>query len=212
MLNSGGCSGTKCNDTAILGDGDHGTPALNVTAVHAWNKTAWNRNVLISFIFPTSVGVTGMNLYFYNNPSRNIGLPYDTDVTSQPGIPSFIEGNQDLSLNDNLLRNVTLIPRATIEANKFSIKFRFSNIDKIDWLLLTEVELCTSGIYCTLLKIIIEGKFPISNVTTVEPPIVDPPTKGHNIIDFSTKICFPIVLIHFEPPTRGQPLYKGHNS
>ena len=45
-LNSGGCSGTKCNDTAILGDGDHGTPALNVTAVHAWNNT-----VVITFHF-----------------------------------------------------------------------------------------------------------------------------------------------------------------
>ena len=25
-------------------------------------------------------------------------------------------------------------------------------------------------------------------------------------------IGFPIVIIHFEPPRRGQPLYKGHNS
>ena len=137
-LNSGGCSGTKCNDTAILGDGDHGTPALNVTAVHAWNKT-----VLIIFHFPTSVKVTGINFYFYNIPSRNIGLPYDTVVTISP---SFIEGNQDLSQNDNQLRNVTLIPRATIEGKRFAIQFRFSNKDKIDWLLLTEVELCTSGI------------------------------------------------------------------
>ena len=133
----GGCSGTKCNDTAILGDGDYGTTALNVTAVHAWDKT-----VRITFYFPTRVRVTGINLYFYNIPSRKIGLPYDTYLTSSP---SFIEGNQDLSQNDNQLRNVTLIPRATIYGNRFTIKFIFSNIDKIDWLLLTEVELCTSG-------------------------------------------------------------------
>ena len=87
MSNSGGCSesgtgtgtNTNCTDTVILGDGDHGTPALNVTAVRAWNKT-----VRITFRFPSKVRVTGMNLYFYNNPSRNIGLPYDTDVTSNP--------------------------------------------------------------------------------------------------------------------------------
>ena len=144
-LNSGGCSGTKCNNTAILGDGDHGTPALNVTAAHVWTKTA-----RITFSFPTDVRVRGMNLYFYNIPSRNIGLPYDTDVTSKPGIPSYIEGNQKLSQDDNQLRDVTLIPRVTIEGNKFSIKFSFSNIDKIDWLLLTEVELCTSGIFTVL--------------------------------------------------------------
>ena len=137
-LNSDGCSGTNCTDTAILGDGDYGTPALNVTAVHAWNKT-----VNIIFYFPTSVRVRGINLYFYNIPSRNIGFPYDTFL---PSSPSFIEGNQDLSQNDNQLRNVTLIPSATIENNRFTIWFRFSNIDKIDWLLLTEVELCTSGI------------------------------------------------------------------
>ena len=139
-LNSGGCSGRKCNDTAILGDGDHGTPALNVNAVHAWYKTV---TVVIAFHFPTSVRVRGINLYFYNIPSRNIGLPYDTVLSS---VSSFIEGNQDLRQNDNQLRNVTLIPSGTIESKRFSIKFRFSNIDKIDWLLLTEVEICTSGI------------------------------------------------------------------
>ena len=138
-MNSGGCSGTNCNDTAILGDGDHGTPALNVTAVNAWNKT-----VNIVFHLPTSVRVTGVNLYFYNIPSRNIGLPYDTFLTSSP---SFIEGNQELSQNDNQLRIVTLIPSATFDNNMFAVKFSFSNIDKIDWLLLTEVELCTSGMY-----------------------------------------------------------------
>ena len=138
-LNSGGCSGTKCNDTAILGDGDYGTPALNVTAVHAWNKT-----VRIIFHLSTVVRVRGINLYFYNIPSRNIGLPYETVLSSSSS--SFIEGNQELSQNDNQLRNVTLIPRATIESKRFSIRFNFSNIDKIDWLLLTEVELCTSGI------------------------------------------------------------------
>ena len=137
-MNSGGCSGTKCNDTAILGDGDHGTPALNVTAVHVWNKT-----VIIVFHFPTDVRVRGINLYFYNIPSMNIGLPYDTFLTSSP---SFIEGNQDISQNDNQLRNVTLIPSATYDNNMFTVKFSFSNKDKIDWLLLTEVELCTSGI------------------------------------------------------------------
>ena len=139
-LNSGGCTGTNCTDMAVLGDGDYGTPALNVNAVHAWYKTV---TVVIVFRFSTSVRVRGINLYFYNIPSRNIGLPYDTYLTSSP---SFIEGNQDLSQNENQLRSVTLIPSRTIDNDRFAIKFSFSNIDKIDWLLLTEVELCTSGI------------------------------------------------------------------
>ena len=56
-------------------------------------------------------------------------------------------------------------------------------------------------------------------IHTVEPPIVEPPRKGHCIKNLSTvnssrdpKILFPyyyIVAIQFEPPKRGQPLYKG---
>ena len=141
---SGGCSGTMCIGPAFgtpaasrLGDGVHGTAALNTTFVHAWNT-----NVNIEFGFPLAVTVEGINLYFYNIPSRNIGLPYDTVLSS---FPSFIEGNQDLSQNDNQLRNVTLIPTETLMDSSFTIQFRFSNIDKIDWLLLTEVEICTTS-------------------------------------------------------------------
>ena len=46
---------------------------------------------------------------------------------------------------------------------------------------------------------------------------MDPPRWGHNIIDLSTKDTFwgpksCIVLIHFEPPRRRQPLYIGHKA
>ena len=150
---SGGCSGTMCIGPGFgtpaasrLGDGVHGTTALDLSAVHAWNT---NVNIEFRFSFPVAGTVEGINLYFYNIPSRNIGLPYDTVLTSSP---SFIEGNQDLSQNDNQLRNVTLIPTETLMDSSFTIQFRFSNIDKIDWLLLTEVEICTtSGIHSKLL-------------------------------------------------------------
>ena len=56
----------------------------------------------------------------------------------------------------------------------------------------------------------------------VKPPIVDPPRKGYCIIiplytslqrmvHGTRKFCFPIVAIQFEPPRRGQPLYKGQS-
>ena len=136
------CFGAGCIGPAYggarLADGDYGTAALNVTAVHAWNTT-----VSIEFNFqPNTVQVLGINLYFYNIPSRNIGLPYDTFLSS---VSSFIEGNQDLNQNDNQLRSVTLIPTPSLISTSFTIEFRFSNIDKIDWLLLTEVEICIAG-------------------------------------------------------------------
>ena len=136
-----GCPGGTCFGPrfggARLADGDHGTAALNVTAVHAWSTT-----VNILFTLENPVQVLGINLYFYNIPSRNIGLPYDTVLSS---VTSFIEGNQDLNQNDNQLHSVTLIPTRTLSRRTFTIEFRFSNKDKIDWLLLTEVEICTTG-------------------------------------------------------------------
>ncbi len=49
---------------------------------------------------------------------------------------------------------------------------------------------------------------------TVKPPIVDPPNKPLNkgCFSWSQIIGLSIVLIHFEPPRRGQPLYKGQNT
>ena len=49
--------------------------------------------------------------------------------------------------------------------------------------------------------------------TIVEPVIVDPLNKGHDKNNLSIKEVhfFPIVLIHFQPLKRGQPLYKGQN-
>ena len=48
---------------------------------------------------------------------------------------------------------------------------------------------------------------------TVKPLIVDPPRQGHCIINLSTagNSWDLKVLIQFEPPRRGQPLYKGQN-
>ena len=34
--------------------------------------------------------------------------------------------------------------------------------------------------------------------------------KGHRARNLLPYTC--VVIIHFEPPKRGQPLYKGHNS
>ena len=141
---SGGCSFTNCTKPVILGDGDRGTTAFNVAAVHAWNTS-----VSITFQFPTHVRVQGVNIYFYNIPTMNISLPYDTALTNPLGFT--IEGNQDLSQNDCQLCNVTLIPNTAIEQTRFTIRFRFSNRDKTDWLLLTEVEICTGGIDCNLM-------------------------------------------------------------
>ena len=50
-------------------------------------------------------------------------------------------------------------------------------------------------------------------ITTVKPPIVDPPRKGHNIKDLFTRDTAqgPKKLPSLQPLRRGQPLYKGQS-
>ena len=52
----------------------------------------------------------------------------------------------------------------------------------------------------------------------MEAPIKDTPNKGHNTKPLYQGTLFdapimnlPIVVIHFQPPKRGQPLYNGQN-
>ena len=61
--------------------------------------------------------------------------------------------------------------------------------------------------------------FKLRPFNAVKPPVVDHPRYGHNIIDLSKRTLFkvpnnwfPIVLVHFEPLRKGQPIYQGHNS
>ncbi len=146
---AGECFGPVWGMSSRLGDEDLGSPTLDdgTFVGHAWNQT-----VSITFTLPTTITayVEGLNLYFYNIPSRRIGLPYDIRITSRfSDHPYQLEGNYDLTLDDNGRRSVTLIPEAlslfSSPMNTFTIIFAFSNTEQIDWLLLTEVEICTSG-------------------------------------------------------------------
>ncbi len=113
---------------------------------------AWDQTVSITFTLlttaPDTAYVEGLNLYFYNIPSRRIGLPYNIRIISPSGDHLYqLEGNDDLTLDDNGRRSVTLIPESlsfSSASDTITIIFEFSNTEQIDWLLLTEVEICTS--------------------------------------------------------------------
>ena len=144
---SGQCLGPLFGGDSILGDEVLGPQTLDdgTFVGHAWDQT-----VSITFTLTTMVTtyVEGLNLYFYNIPSRRIGLPYNIRITSPSGDhPYQLEGNDDLTLDDNGRRSVTLIPKSlsfSSASDTITIIFEFSNTEQIDWLLLTEVEICTS--------------------------------------------------------------------
>ena len=124
----------------ILLDGvigqEEGPP--NITTISAWNRS--QSTVSITFVTSVTVQVRQIRLYFYNIPSMNIGLP---EVTLIAGGPQdyHVTGNQHLNSIENRRRNVILSYTRMVMTNTFEIIFGFNRTD-IDWLLLSEVELC----------------------------------------------------------------------
>ena len=128
----------------ILLDGvigqEQGPP--NVSIINAWSRS--QSTVTVTFITSSQVQVRQIRLYFYNIPSMKIGLP---EVTLMAGGPQeyFVTGNQNLNSTDNRHRNVVLsYTNSLVMTNTFEIVFGFTNRTEIDWLLLSEVELCQS--------------------------------------------------------------------
>ena len=138
----------SCPGGILLGDSDSGSAELDTSKVFAWD-----REVNIAF-FLSPTKVRQVNLFFYNIPSSGIGLPpaelfwSDTNLLN-PDIPlsHVIVGNQDLSQDDRTLRNVSLVVTTDRDSipdyRYFRIRFIFpAETSQIDWILLSEVQLC----------------------------------------------------------------------
>ena len=84
-----------------------------------------------------------------------IGLPHEIELAysnnpldvSNP-LGHAVLGNQDLSEDDNILRNVTVavVPSGTSPSyTSIGITLRFSELNRISWLLLSEIEICNDA-------------------------------------------------------------------
>ena len=134
---------------------DTGSADLDTSKVFAWD-----REVSIAFTF-AQTKVNRINLFFYNIPPSGIGLPPAelywgiTDAYFPENLLSHvIAGNQDLSRDDRTPRNVSLV--VTTDQNNtqipdyrhFGIRFTFPETSLIDWILLSEVQLCREAGVC----------------------------------------------------------------
>ena len=117
---------------------------------------AWNGDVRLSTYFHSDVTFIsgGITLYFYNAPSKGIGLPHEIelvwgkDVTvAYSPLEHVILGNNDLSLDDDILRNVTIAATTSggvpLGYTSIGVIFRFSEKSGIRWLLLSHIEVCS---------------------------------------------------------------------
>ena len=141
--------------TLVINDGDNGPLNQNltdVTGVLAWNQDV---TIIVSVVQTSPISVTGINLFFYNNPSVGVGLPHEIELAysdnplavSNP-LGHAVLGNQDLSEDDNILRNITVAVLPSTGSPVYSsigITFHFSELNRISWLLLSEIEICTDA-------------------------------------------------------------------
>ena len=102
-----------------------------------------------------------INLYFYHDPTLGIGLPEltlsvsnsDTDVGSS--LTYTILNNQDLTLDDAQVRNVTLAFTETITGPVNRVHITFALTNSIGQFAVSEIQLCADqGKLCKLLIII----------------------------------------------------------
>ena len=156
-----GCSGTSpvvcLASFTPIGDGVREPTSLTDLS----STFAWNQDVTITLGLNTLTRVKGINLFFYNTPSKGIGLPHEIElnwgdvntVLAMNQVGHAVLSNSDLSQEDNTLRNVTIVVIPDDSGNEtdytaVSITFRFSDTRHIRWLILSEIEICTEGTWC----------------------------------------------------------------
>ena len=145
-------------NTRTLVDGDNGPlHSLSSTNLHrflAWNRTQTQPVTLRFGFLPPVSSLSSVILYFFNYPTQWIGLPAVLlrGSSSSTGIPfyeiSYTYDNNDVLMNsDSQLRNLSLsITSNTTNIELLFIDLVFSKSSDIDWILLSEVDICGGNV------------------------------------------------------------------
>ena len=139
--------------TAII-DNDNGPSSVDLSSVADVQRffTLFGE-ADIDFQFSTSSELSSLELYFLNYPSEGIGLPTIElfsfgDRNDQSGTSiSYVLNNSDmLSSTDNVKRNVTLGILGNQNLGSYErlrVSFSYTGASDIEWLFLSEINLCT---------------------------------------------------------------------
>ena len=154
-----GSSALICSvDQVPITNGRYGyTPnGIDSTEFLAWNESS-RITLRRAGGLDTLTAVRQVKLYFYHEPASGIGLPEislsgsisDLLILGDP-LTYTILGNQDLTVNDAQIRNLTLALTEPITepVNRFHIQFSLT--DSIQQFAVSEVQLCSD-----------EGKFKV---------------------------------------------------
>ena len=139
----------------------------NISSINAWSRSQ-GPTVTVNFEYTSSsVRVRQIYLYFYHIPSMGIGLPDVRLVAGGQPQPYYVTGNQNLDSTDERRRNVVLrLVSTAATGSDFEIHFDFSEDSNVNWLLLSEVDLCLNsdnGMY--LLYILTKQKYLVLSIS-----------------------------------------------
>ena len=145
-------------DQVLINNGRFGNTSGNINSTEF---LAWNESSRITLrhegALDTLTAVRQVKLYFYHEPESGIGLPEislsgSTSETLMLGdsLAYTILDNQDLTVDDAQVRNLTLAltEQITEPVNRFHIQFSLT--DSIQQFAVSEVQLCSD-----------EGKFKV---------------------------------------------------
>ena len=150
--------------TAIIDD-DNGPTSVDLSSeADVQRFFTWFGEADIDFQFSSASELASLELYFLNYPSEGIGLPtielfgFD-DIVDQSGTSiSYVVNNSDmLSSTDNARRNVTLEILGNQNLGSYSrlrVNFSYTGVSNIEWLFLSEINLCTGTPTATATDII----------------------------------------------------------
>ena len=139
--------------TAIIDD-DNGPTSVDLSSVADVQRFfTWFGEADIDLLFSPASELASLELYFLNYPSEGIGLPtielfsFD-DALDQSGTSiSYVLNNRDmLSSTDNVRRIVTLGILGNQNLGSYSrlrVDFSYTGVSDIEWLFLSEINLCT---------------------------------------------------------------------
>ena len=145
------CAGNS--GTAIIDD-DNGPSSVDLSsAADVQRFFTWFGEADIDLQFNTASELASLELYFLNYPSEGIGLPaielfsFDDELDTSGTSVSYVLNNSDmLSSTDNVRRNVILGILGNQNLGSYSrlrVDFSYTGVSDIEWLFLSEINLCT---------------------------------------------------------------------
>ena len=151
------CTGTLlllCSTEQVpIANGRYGgaSDSIDSSDFLAWNESS-RITLLRSGALDTLTSVRQVKLYFYHEPTSGIGLPefnlsasrFEVTMLGDPLTYNILD-NQDLTVDDAQVRNLTLALTEPITepVNRFHIQFSLT--DNIQQFAVSEVQLCSSN-------------------------------------------------------------------